>query len=1020
LKAATRERLSNGARQQDAEASSATLTFVLTDMEKSAFLRQTSPKAMGRAQVRHGDIVAEAVKSHGGNLHLERGEGDSTFSTFPNAVSAVRAICQIQLDLAAEPWPEGLTLRVRAALHTGQASLDKYGYVGSDIDFCGRLRALAHGGQTLLSQATYALVKANLPEEVTLPYLGLHRLKDFSPQHIYQLQHPRLPLVTAPLLSLDERLKLPRAKTEFIGREHERTEIHEALATHFLVTLTGPAGSGKTRLALQIAETEGPRLADGACWVDMATLSEPEAVVEATLAVVEAAPLLGKTPMEALFETLSNRTMLLVLDNCEHLREPCGGLIEGLHRNCPRLKVLATSQSALGRSFEHVYPVYALPVPQAREVERTRAEELLQYDALRLFIRYAAHKGSALTLTEANKSAIASLCRRLDGIPLALELAAARTARLPIAQLAAKLEDSFALLSDGPADALEKHRTLNAAIAWSYRLLAEAERKLLLRLTVFRGGWTLEAAETICAEKSRKLPDFLQTLSALVESSLVEMEHSPSGDGRYRLLESVRLFLLDLPETKTRVRGLPDRHSAWFQKIVVRAKPHLESDRQRFWMDLLEAEQDNLREALRYLSRKAERLPSAMAMANALRPFWIMRGHWETGRRCIQELLTQPEASRCGREWAEGLSTAGFIAYHLGDYDNADRYLQASREACREENDARGEADALRGLGDVAYVRENWTAAEAWQRQALALYEALGNEKGKATVLNNLGNIAYQQGQGEQAGDYYDRSRQAATQGRDKHLLAMAIHNQAMVANSLGDRGRAGELYRECLQQVQEIEDQTLYPILLYNLGGVALRSGEALQALQFLRESLFDFQALGDLRGISYVLGRLAQTLPSIPLPASLASASERENVLRSTATILGMLEALRENLTMASSAQVAEEYAEVVEILRAELKEATLSSAWQEGKSMLSGENLHGVRAALNRLCETAPFLPRLDSGAAVVRMLQSVPEHVESDTLTMMPDTASPTESDKILTTTQTNFFSPLPGKESRKDS
>jgi class 3 adenylate cyclase len=478
-----------------------TITFLFTDIEGSTRLWEQQPEAMEAALARHDALAADAIQRHEGTLVKHRGEGDSLFAVFARAADAVAAAVALQQALITEPWPAQTVPRVRLALHTGDAVLRDGDYFGPAVNRCARLRAVAHGGQLLLSSATQELVRDALPEGVTLRELGEHRLRDLArPERVFQLLHPDLPADFPPLASLNTLPNnLPQQVTSFIGREKEMAEVRRLLDKTRLLTLTGSGGTGKTRVSMQVAadllEGEG----DGVWLVELAPLADPALVPQAVATALGIREEPGKPLSQTLVDFLKPKRLLLLLDNCEHLLAACAELAEQILRHCPGVQILATSREGLNIPGETTYRLPSLSLPDPRQLPSS-VEGLTQYEAVRLFIDRATAAVPSFTVTNQNAPAVAQLCVRLDGIPLAIELAAARVKALSVEQINARIADMFRLLTGGSRTALPRQQTLRAAIDWSYDLLSEKEKILLRRLSVFAGGWTLEAAEQVCAD----------------------------------------------------------------------------------------------------------------------------------------------------------------------------------------------------------------------------------------------------------------------------------------------------------------------------------------------------------------------------------------------------------------------------------------------------------------------------------------------------------------------------------------
>ena len=518
-----------------------TVTFLFTDIQGSTSLWESDPDAVRPALARHDQIVRQAITQHSG--YVFKTVGDAFCAAFPTAPEALQAAHMAQLALTDETWQTETALRVRMALHMGNAEERDGDYFGPPLNRVARLMAAGHGGQTLLSAATQELTRDALPSSASLLDLGPHRLKDLGrPETVFQLLHPSLPAEFPPLSSLDNPSlpnNLPQQVTSFIGREAQVAQVKALLTKTRLLTLTGAGGSGKSRLSLQVAADPLDGEGDGVWLVELAGLSDPALVPQAVTGVLGVQEAAGKTVQQALVDWLKPKRLLLILDNCEHLVAACATLAADLLRNCPNIHILASSREPLAVAGEQTYRVPSLSLPDPKQAQTV--EGLSQYEAVRLFIERAQAVQPSFSVTDASASAVAQVCFHLDGIPLAIELAAARVRSLSAEEINARLDNRFRLLTGGLRVALPRQQTLRALIDWSYDLLTETEKSLLRRLSVFAGGWTLEAAEVVCAGEPVEDFEVLDLLTALVDKSLVVAE--PAGDGtRYRLLETIRQY----------------------------------------------------------------------------------------------------------------------------------------------------------------------------------------------------------------------------------------------------------------------------------------------------------------------------------------------------------------------------------------------------------------------------------------------------------------------------------------------
>jgi predicted ATPase/class 3 adenylate cyclase len=527
------------------------VTFLFTDIEGATRLLHELGDEYADILAAYLRLVRAAIDEYGGQEVDSR--EDALFAAFPGAADAVMAAVAIQRAIAAYRWPDGVVLRARMGLHTGEPIRIATGYVGIDVNRASRICGVAHGGQVLLSDATQSVAANPLSEGVSFRDLGEHRLKDFAqPRRLFQVVTADLPADFPPPKSLDVlRDNLPAQMTSFIGRERDKMEVRRLLAGTRLVTLTGPGGTGKTRLALQLASEALPDFPDGVWLAELAALSDPNMVPKAVVAAMSIPEQPGRELTETLVDALHQKSLLLVLDNCEHLVHACAELADALLQMCPSLRILATSREPLGVPGETIWRVPSLSVPDILQVPSP--EQMTAFDGIRLFVERAATSKPGFELTPGNAAAVARICSELEGIPLAIELAAARVRVLTVEQIAARLDDRFRLLTGGGRTVLPRHRTLRGTMDWSYNLLSEPERLLLQRLAVLAGDWTVEAAEAACSGDGVEAPDILDRLTRLVDKSLVVAE-SHAGETRYRLSRTVRQYcrerLRDLGEER--------------------------------------------------------------------------------------------------------------------------------------------------------------------------------------------------------------------------------------------------------------------------------------------------------------------------------------------------------------------------------------------------------------------------------------------------------------------------------------
>ncbi len=788
-----------------------TVTFLFTDIEGSTRLWERHPQAMPEALAGHAAILRAAIEAHAGVVF--RTVGDGVCAAFGNAVAALAAALEAQRALHTAPWGATGPVRVRMALHTGVVALGGDDYLGLPLSRVARVLAAGHGGQTLLSRATAELVRDQLPAGLALRDLGTHRLKDLAqPEHIFQLVAPDLPADFPPLKTLDRPLGgLPAQPTPFIGRDTERMLLRVLLrrADVRLLTLSGPGGAGKTRLALQVAAELRDDFADGVAFVGLAAISDP-ALITPTIAKALGVIDSGDQPLIArVSDALHEQHLLLVLDNFEHLLPAAPG-IAALLAAAPGLKVLATSRAALHLAWEREFPVPPLAVPNRRMLPSL--EQLQQYDAVRLFVTRAQSVSANFALTAENAPAVAEICRRLDGLPLAIELAVARIKMFTLPALLARLDDRLTLLTGGPKDLPLRQQTLRATIDWSYNLLEPAERTLFARLGVFAGGCTLAAAEAVCGGWELGVASWgagvtpptpiLDGLESLVNKSLLQQTHGYAGEPRFGMLEILREYALEQLAASGEWAAIRRQHAAVFLALAEAAAPALEGADQAAWLARLQQEHDNLRAALRWAVEQGE-TAIGLRFAAALRLFWFMRGYLTEGRERLAQILALGAISE--RAHAQALDCAGFLARYQGDYAAATGLIGESLAIWRGLGHTQGVADALSNLGYVMLHQGDYPAACALYEESLGLNDALGNQQGRADGLSHLGAAAFYQGEVVAAEQLHEESLAIWRALGDIEGIAYALYNLGDVALSRADAAAAALRFRESLTASVEL-----------------------------------------------------------------------------------------------------------------------------------------------------------------------------------------------------------------------
>jgi len=814
-----------------------TVTFLFTDIEGSTRLVQELGDRFRPALETHHGILRRAIAAHGGAEVST--EGDAFFAVFPSPIGAVSATVDAQRELAATHWPDQRVIQVRMGLHTGEGELGGDNYVGVDVNRAARIAGAGHGGQVLLSESTRALVAPAVPPDVQLRDLGEHRLKDLpAPEHLYQLVIAGLPAEFSALRTLDSSLtNLVQAETPLIGRERELTELRALLAAARLVTVTGPGGIGKTRLAIALGGQAQGEFGDGVVLVELETFTERSVVAVAIGQAVGARPAAERDPEDMLIEQVASRQLLLILDNFEQLTG-VAPLVARLLAGATRMRIVVTSRVPLHLSGEQEYPVAALQVPDANA--NGGLEALLRIDAVALFVERARRVRPDFQLTDENAGAVAAICRRLDGLPLAIELAAARVKVLAPAIMLARLDHALSLLAGGSVDLPARQQTLRGAIDWSYQLLTEEEQALFRRLTVFSGGWTVEAAQDVATPGLELGMDILDGLIALVDQSLVRpAQDGGSGEPRFEMLQLIREYGAERLAETDEAATIGRRHAEWFLSLVEAHVEALEQGSDLDWLDQLDREHDNLRAALRWSVEHDER-EIGLRLATAVWRFWQRRGHLREGRQWFERLLPADDLadSLDPGILAAAHTAAGGIVYWQNKMDEAGVHYQAAYDLDDRYGRSDRLGDDLYNLAFVAMVTEDFDTARQRFAQSAELFAAADQPARLADTTAARGSLEMRAGDLEQARDWLE-------EGRRLHLAqgnrVRAVDNSMVLSNvyfQLGDASTARTLLLGGLEEAREMGDVTRLP-LIFDLGvAMAVKEGRPADALRLAAAS--------------------------------------------------------------------------------------------------------------------------------------------------------------------------------------
>jgi predicted ATPase/class 3 adenylate cyclase len=863
-----------------------TVTFLFTDIEGSTGLWEREPDAMRLALARHDALLRAAIETNNGYVFKTVGDAFcAAFSTASDALDAALALQQSlrSIHLSTVAVASGVVLRVRVALHTGAAELREGDYFGPALNRVARLLAAAHGGQVLLSAVTQGLVQDELPPAASLKDLGSHRLRDLQrPEQVFQLLHPSLPADFPPLQSLDAMPNnLPQQVTSFIGREQEMAAVKQRLASARLVTLTGAGGSGKTRLSLQVAADVLDRYPDGVWLVELAPLSDPNRVLQTVATVLGVREEPDVPPIQALVRHLKPKRLLLTLDNCEHLLSACAELVATVLRHCPQATILASSREGLGIVGENLYRVPSLSLPDPEHLASGRADllsSLTQYEAVRLFIDRATAVQPTFSVSDSNAPDVAEICHRLDGIPLAIELAAVRVRALPVEQIASRLDDRFRLLTGGSRTALPRQQTLRALIDWSHDLLSAPERILLRRLSVFAGGWALEAAEAVCRGDEIEAWEVLDLLTALVDKSLVLYEEPDTGEAgggeaRYRFLETVRQYSRERLLEAREVEAVRGRHLDFFLRLAEEAEPKLQGPEQVECLERLERELDNLRAALEWSEAAEGGTEAALRLVAATRWFWYLRYHRREGLQWLEQALAR-STSEVTAVRAKALHEAALLSGPSGEPpEKGEAFYQESLAIYQKLGDQKGLALLPRGEEGVALAREvgdkailaqqllwmslalrdqlDWKRMEAAAEESLALSQELGNTIHIAAGYRQLGRVAMHRGDYSRARACFSEDLTRTRLLGDVEGVAIALGNLADVAIQEEDYPRAQALCAERLALARKMGHQWHTVHTLERLVMVALAQQQAERAVRLFGAVQACRDSTGDAFGV-------------------------------------------------------------------------------------------------------------------------------------------------------------------------
>jgi len=808
---------------------SAVATFLFTDIEGSTRLWEDAPERMRTAMARHDALARDAVERHRGEVVKKTGDG--LHAAFADPLDALRASVVLQCALAALEGETGFALRARCGMHVGVFERRDDDYYGSDVNRAARIMSAAHGGQVLVSAAVAELLAGRLPDGLALRDLGIARLRDLArPEHLYQAVAPGLAADFPPLRSLEGTPNnLPYSLSSFIGRERELAEVRSMLARTRLLTLTGMGGLGKTRLSLQAAAEEMDAYRDGVWLVELAPLHDPRRVAQAVASALRVRDEPGQSILQSIERHVRDRRLLIVLDNCEHVLDECASLARRLLLAGEHVRILASSREALRVAGEATYAVPALGVPAAGT--GAHAQEVARSPAAQLFLDRAMAARRTFAIDEGNAEAVATICRRLDGIPLAIELAAACVRTLSVQAVAQRLDDRFQLLSSGDRTALPRQQTLRALIDWSHELLSPAERVLLRRLAVFAGGWTLETVEATAGAAPLAPDEIVALLTRLVEKSLVE--HDPPSE-RYRLLETVREYAEDRLAESGESAAMRQAHFDHYARLAEAARPGLVGRDQAEWLARLDAERENLIAAHEWAVRPDGDVRAGLAMLGAIKVYWISRGLLDLAVRMYQDALARPGAAARDALRCRALFELGQLLFHLAEHAQARARLDEGLAIARERADRDMVAALVLPLGGVALGQGRIEEARAYLEEAIALGIERGDPRYLVAARNGLAQLHRVEGRPDLAEPLFGEVLAAARDLGDHGSVAIALLNLAMVVTERGDLERARAMLVEVHGIAQRLRSLPIAQSVLEACAGLAAKGRDFAHAARF------------------------------------------------------------------------------------------------------------------------------------------------------------------------------------------
>ncbi len=906
-----------------------TVTFLFTDIEGSTRLWEKYPQAMKSALAKHDSILKESVESNNGQLIKTTGDGiHAVFSTAIDAINA-STIAQRSFQFLEFFKNSEASIKVRMGLHTGEAELRDGDYYGGTLNRAARIMGVAYGGQILLSETTYQIARENLPVSVSVLDLGEHQLKGLiKSERIFQISTPDLQQEFPPLKSQSHPTNnLPAELTPFIGRERELAEAASRLEGARLLTLIGPGGTGKTRLSIQLGSRLFSNFKDGVWLVEFAPIADPSLIMQTIASAFDLGEVPGIPLKVLVHDYLREKHLLLILDNCEHLIEASAKVADELLHVAPSVKIIASSREALGINGEIMYRVPSLSLPDQDELTK---EVAMGFESVHLFVERASAANRKFQLTNENATTVAQICTRLDGIPLAIELAASRTTVFSPEQIAKRLDHRFKLLTGGSRTALPRQQTLRALIDWSYELLTEDERALLRRLSVFAGGWTFEAAETICNNV-----DVLMHLPQLVNKSLVTV-YDEGDEPRYFLLETIRQYARDKLLENSEGDGTRDRHLAYYLEMAEIAMPEmLTRVKELYWIKKLETEYDNIRVAVEW-GLFANPI-AAMRLVRSLTNLFVVTSYASEGHRWGDEALEQIKLlTENGKILTTEeelyrtrlIAAMSIMSFSMGDNGGAAIEAERAVNSLRSLDDKWTLALTLAFHTAGKLTTGKFKEAVASIDEALKLAEELGDKYILGSVISAASTVeSYVNRDFAKSDAFREKAMELMKEQGSRWSYGITVYGFGNLLILQKEFQKAREKFEIAMQTMQELGSTRNVIMIKSDLAHILRHEGNYSQALSAYQETIKEWQRMGHRSAVAHQIECLAYIARAL------------EQVEKAT-RLLGAAEALRQRIDIEMTPPEREEYEKEVADIKTTIDEKEFASLWAEGRSMTMGD--------------------------------------------------------------------------------